>query len=244
MKNYLLNLALIALVACGPSAESQNAANTNTEEATKQAVAEAQQTVERTLRGETQETDTEALDGCLVFEDLVPAVFGVEAPLVNYRRSIPVRSAGHLVCSASWDKPDKAELDKAYMEAIMEWTKSKARGEKTPQPKPPRGDNQVSLTLVADTFDSQAEAEASLESAVATLSKGITVEVAGKTHETKTSFGDWLDGIGDKAIFSEKGELMVVSGNRRIAVDVSVMGDDAQDREKAVELAQQVIDSL
>ncbi|MGA9573241.1 MAG: hypothetical protein WBS20_04750 [Lysobacterales bacterium] len=244
MKKYFFYLALIGLAACGPSAESQNAANTNTEEATKQAVAEAKETVDRTLRGETQATGSEALDGCLVFEDLVPEIFGVDASLVNFRRSIPVRRAGHVLCSASWDKPNKAELDKAYIEAMMEWTKNKARGEKPPKPKPPRGDNRVSLTLVADTFDSNAEAEASLEDAVATLSKGISVEVGGKTHETRTSFGDWIDGIGDKAIFSDKGELMVVSGTRRIAVDVSVTGDDAQDREKAVELAQQVIDTF
>jgi hypothetical protein len=58
------------------------------------------------------------------------------------------------------------------------------------------------------------------------------------------SFGDWIEGVGNKAVFSDKGELLVAFDKRRLAVNVSAMEDKAKDREKAIELAQRIIDEL
>jgi hypothetical protein len=245
MKNSLLCLILICTVACGRSDEPQDVAADDPQRAADQAVSEAQETVDRALSGKPPESDVDGAEGCVVFDTgLIPDVFGVEPSMVSYRRSIPVKSAGHVVCLASWDKPNKAELDKAYTEAITAWTMERMKGVKNPQPKPSSGTSSVSLTLVANTFNSDEEAIASLESAVATLSKGVSVEVGGKTHETKMSFGDWMDSPGDKAVFSDKGELLVAANGRRISVNVSAMADEEQDREKAIELAQRVIDTF
>jgi len=242
MNKSILCVLLMCTVSCGRSDVPQDSAATDPQRAVDQAVSDVQETVDRALSGKPPATHVEGTEGCVVFDSgLVPELFGVDPAIVTYRRSMPVRSAGHVVCSANWDKPDKDELDKAYSEAIMAWAKSKARGEKIPQPKPPIGTSSVSLTLVADVFDSNEAAVENLESAVATLTKGISVEVGGKTHETKMSFGEWMDEPGDKAIFSNKGELLVAADGRRISVNVSAMADEEQDRQKAIEVAQRVI---
>ena len=53
-----------------------------------------------------------------------------------------------------------------------------------------------------------------------------------------------MEAPGDKAIFTSKGTLMVAGKARLITVSVNAMGDDGQDREKAVELAQRVLEQL
>jgi len=183
-------------------------------------------------------------DSCAVLENgMGPDTFGVDAALVSYRRSVPVKSVGHVVCSASWDNPDKAAMDAAYMKKIQDWTRNKTSGTKEPMPKPPNSVAQVSVTLVATHFDSPAAAVVSLEDAVATLTKGVTVNVGGKDYEKKSSFGDWLDGVGDKAIFSDSGELLVADDGKRFSVAVKVSDDPGADREHAVTLARRITDA-
>jgi len=184
-------------------------------------------------------------DSCAVFENgMVPELFGIDAALVSYRRSVPVKRAGHVVCIASWDNPGKAEMEAAYAQKLQEWSRNMATGKKEPMPKSPSAVAQVSVTLMATRFDSDAAAVASLEEAVASLSKGVTVNVAGKDHEKKTEFGEWLDNVGDKAIFSDGGELLVASGGKRFSVTVSVSDDVAADRELAVELVGRLEESM
>ncbi len=184
-------------------------------------------------------------DSCAVLENgLVPELFGVDGSLVSYRRSIPVKRAGHVLCNASWDNPDKAELEAAYASKLQEWSRNMATGKKEPMPKAPNALAQVSVTLVATRFDSAAAAVASLEEAVAYLGKGVTVTVADKEYEKKTGFGQWLENLGDRAIFSDQGELLVASKGRRFSVTVSVSTDPATDRERALALARRIIESL
>jgi len=184
-------------------------------------------------------------DSCAMLENgMVPETFGVDAALVSYRRSVPVKSVGHVVCSASWENPDKAAMDAAYMQKLQDWTRNNATGKKAPMPKPPNSVAQVSVTLVATRFDSAAAAVASLEDAVATLSKGVKVNVAGKDYEKKTSFGDWLDNLGDKAIFSESGELLVADDGRRFSVLVKVSDDPGTDQENAIALANLIMETM
>lgn len=184
-------------------------------------------------------------DSCAVLENgMVPETFGVDAALVSYRRSVPVKSVGHVVCSASWDNPDKAAMDAAYMKKLQDWTRNKASGKNEPMPNQPNSVAQVSVTLVATRFDSSAAAVASLEDAVATLSKGVKVNVGGKDYEKKTSFGDWLDNVGDKAVFSDSGELLVADDGKRFSVLVKVSGDPDTDREHAIALASKIMETM
>lgn len=184
-------------------------------------------------------------DSCAMLENgMVPETFDVDATLVSYRRSVPVKSVGHVVCSASWDNPNKAELDAAYTKKLQEWTRNNLSGKKAPMPKPPNSVAQVSVTLVATQFDSDSAAVVSLEDAVSTLSKGVKVTVDGKEYEKKTSFGDWLDDVGDKAVFSDSGELLVADKGRRFSVLVKVSDDPGINRAQAIALAGRIMETM
>jgi hypothetical protein len=52
------------------------------------------------------------------------------------------------------------------------------------------------------------------------------------------------DFLFNKAIFTSKGALMVAGNARRITVAVNAMDNDAQNRDKAIELARGVLDQL
>jgi hypothetical protein len=50
--------------------------------------------------------------------------------------------------------------------------------------------------------------------------------------------------VDSNSVIPDKGELLVAFDSRRLAVNVSAMEDKAKDREKAIELAQRIIDRL
>lgn len=184
-------------------------------------------------------------DSCATIENgMIPDQFGVDASLVSYRRSVPSKGAGHVLCTASWDNPDKAAMDAAYSKRLQDWMRDKAAGKQEPMPKPPNSVAEVSVTLIATRFDSAAAAISSLEDAVATLTRGVTVNVSGKDYTTKSSFGDWLEDVGDKAVFSQNGELLVAADGRRFSVLVKVAEDPDANHRQAVALAKQIIEKL
>lgn len=244
MKYWILSLLIMCTAACGRSEESPAIAQNDAQSVADQAVEEAQEIVERATSGKLP-GGAEGTEGCRVFDSgLIEEFFSTGETEVTYTSSIPVRRAGHVVCFARWDKPNKDELEKAYQIAMMEWGKSIASGNKQPQPKISSGTNEVSLTLVANTFDSAGDAVASLEETVATLSEGVSFEVAGKQHETKMEFGPWVDGVGDKAIWSDKSGLNFAYDAKRYVINVSIYEDEADNREAAIGLAQSVINNL
>ena len=244
MKYVILCMILVCSGACGRSDDSSAVTQDNAQDVANEAVAEAQEMVEQIKQGKSLE-GTEGTEGCRIINaGLIEEFFATGDAEVTYRGSIPSKRAGHVVCFALWDKPDKEALEAANQQAMMEWAKGIASGNKKPQPKPVSGTNEVSLTLISDTFNTNEEAIASLEESVATLSKGITVEVAGKKHETKMEFGPWMDGVGEKAIWSAKGGLNFVYDARRYALKVSISDDDEQNRQAEISLAQRIIASL
>lgn len=236
-------LLLIGMSACGP-------ADSTPQEAGKVAGAESNQiseavaeTVEQALKGDFGANEVSE-DSCAMFENgVVPELSGIDAALIIYRRAIPVKRAGHVVCIATWDRPDKAEMESAYTEKVQEWGRGMATGKKEPMPKPPRLENRMSLTLVATQFDSAEAAVTSLEDSVALLEKGVTTNVAGKDYTVQSDFGEWIDNVGDKAIFNENGEFMFAYNGKRFSVTVAISDDPAVDRNKAIELAKRVMES-
>ena len=75
------------------------------------------------------------------------------------------------------------------------------------------------------------------------LEKGVTTNVAGKDYTVQSDFGEWIEHVGDKAIFNETGELMVAVNGKRIAVNVEVSDDPEADRNYATELAMRIMGS-
>jgi len=233
-------LLLIGIAACGPSDSSSN----GTEQAVADLSADVEATVDQALAGDFNSDDVSE-ETCAIIEDgVIPELFDIDPAQISYRRSIPVKRVGHVVCLASWDYPDKAEREAAYAQEMQEWVRGKATGSKEPMPKNSNLTASASVTLMATEYDSADAAIADLESSVASLQEGITVNVSGKDYTTQMDFGDWIDNVGDKAIFSDKGELLVAFNGRRIAVNVSSSDDPAADQELALLLAERIMQSL
>lgn len=241
MRVFHLFPLLICLSACGPADSTPSVTDTVAGEQPDQISEAVAQSVEQAVKGDFG-ADEVSEDSCAGFENgLVSDLFDVDTAQISYRRSIPVKRAGHVVCLATWERPDRAELESAYMEEIQEWTRGKTTGKKDPMPKPARLDNTVSITLLATQFDSADAAVTSLENAVAALEKGVTTNVGGKDYTAQHDFGDWIDNLGDKAIFNETGELLVAYKGKRFSVNVRVSDDPAEDRSKAIELAKRLM---
>lgn len=242
MRILAVGLLLVGLSACGPAdSTSPEPGNTAVPGEVSKAVAQAaeQASTDDFKPGAISEASCAMLENGVVTE-----LFGINPAQVTYRRAIPVKRAGHVVCLASWDLPDKAGLESAHLESVQAWARSAATGKKGPMPKPPKLTGQVSISLMGTEFDSAGDAVASLESAVATLEKGITTKVAGKEYESQVDFDGWIENVGDKAVFTEKGELLVADNGRRFSVTVEVSDDPATDRGHALDLARQVMESL
>ena len=243
MKKTIFIFGVLLLVsACGASDETNPNASADVQAAVDQAVGEANEIAKKALRGEQIGTADEGTEACAYFESgVIPELFQVDAAKISYTRSIPVKSAGHVVCMATWEKPNKAELEAGYQEAVKEWTMAMTRGGGKNQPKYPRTDNNISLTLTANKYSSAAEAVAGLDSTVATMSKGVTFEVGGEQHTAQMIFEKPIEGVGDKAVFTNKGKLLVAYDAKLITVTASVSEDPAIKRQQTVQLAQRLI---
>lgn len=238
-------LALVLAMAFGCSGDVGKSAKGKPEDPSDQARAESREIVNQSLSGKAPEDSPEGTEECAIFDrGLVAEVFRVDPSVIKYRRSIPSKTAGHVVCRAYWDKPDKEAMEKAYREAMMNWTMNRAKGEEAAQPKYPNPQSEVSLTLTNNDFSSSQEAVSALEGNVQRLTQGVTVTVGGKERTTRMEFGDWVEGVGDRAIFTSKGAFMVANDARLITVSASVTGDEALDREKTIELTQALLERL
>ena len=244
MRHLVFCLLLIGTTACGQSDSTSDETKNVADKASKDISGIVDETVEQALSGDLNSTLV-GEEKCAIVEDgVIPELFEVDPALVSYRRSIPVKRVGHVVCSAGWDYPDKAELEAAYTESVQEWGRGMAAGKKEPMPKMPPLVASVSVTLMATQYDSTSAAIADLESSVNSLQEGITVTVSGKDYTTQIDFGDWIDNVGDKAIFSDKGELMVAYNGVRFSVNVAVSGDSDVDRDQSIALAKRLMKSL
>jgi hypothetical protein len=175
---------------------------------------QAQEAVDRALAGEEPPAPASAGTACSMLEDLVPELVGVDLSAATVH---PSAGGGHDVCSMSWP--------------LAEGQSAKRYG------------NEVSLTIMKDTYDSPEAAVSSLESAVTTLTEGVTVEAQGREVTVKSGFGDWVEGVGDRAI-TKKRAVMAASNGRRFTIGVSVVDDDAENQAQAIELARAIAGRL
>ncbi len=169
-------------------------------------------------------------------------VFGAEAGAAELSPGGPF--VPHGLCTATWDKPDADALREARTRHQVEKMKASMGKRSFDEPTPPAPNYSVSLTLLMERFDSPAAAVTSLENAVKQLTEGITVEVAGRKRRTQVDFDDWIDGLGDRAIWAPKmSELSVANNGYRFAIGVSGFGDADVNRERAEALARRLIGS-
>ena len=162
-------------------------------------------------------------EACSILEPIVAELLEVTPETATFRPSVQV---GNDVCRVFWDIPGLTGLDQArrFQDGL-------------------RSNNEVSLTIMGETFESPEAAVVSLEQSVAALQEGITTTVGGRERTIQRDFGDWIDGLGDRAIEGET-MVMVAAGGRRFTVGVGVSDDDDENLEIATEVARQVVGRL
>lgn len=166
-------------------------------------------------------------------------VFGVMAEAASYTPGsnfIP-----HGLCTARWDRPNRAELDAARLAYEAARAMATVRRESFDDAPPPPSQYEVSLTIIAQEYDSPAAAVASLEGAVAQLGQGVEVEVPGGNVLAQVDFEPWVEGIGDRAAWARGlEELSVAHDGVRYAVLVRGFDDAARNRDWTTRLAQRL----
>lgn len=176
----------------------------------------AQREVDRILAGKGTARGEAACD--LLRAGVLVETFGAVAASASYRPGS--RYVPNVLCTASW---------------------AGAKG--TPAGSSPG--HEATLTILDRSFPSRAAAVASLESSVAELSKGVTVEVKGRKHTSRVEFEGPVEGVGDKAAWAPKPrELSVAHGGVRFAVTVRGFGDAGEEKARAVDLARRVATAL
>lgn len=104
---------------------------------------------------------------------------------------------------------------------------------------------EVSLMIMRADFQSPAEAVASLEGTVKSLTEGMTIQAGGKEYTKQVEFEPFIDGVGDQAAWAPKlNELSVADEATRFAVTVTGFADNAENKAKAIELARLVAEAL
>jgi len=152
-------------------------------------------------------------DDCAAFQAAFGQVFEVDPGAVTFHAS---EVMDNTVCRATWP---------------------------VAKPGPGHYENEANLTIMGETFDSPEAAVASLEGAVTTLTDGVSVDVRGEQRTVKSDFGDWVEGLGDRAI-TKKRSVLVASDGVRFTAGVKASADDAENQALAIELARQLVDRI
>jgi hypothetical protein len=152
-------------------------------------------------------------DACAAFQAAFGQVFEVDPDAVTFRASDVMDNT---VCRATWPVAN---------------------------PGPGHYENEASLTIMGQSFDSPEAAVASLEGAVTSLTDGVSVEVQGEQRTVKSDFGDWVEGLGDRAI-TKKRSVLVASDGVRFTAGVKASADDSKNQALAIELARQLVDRI
>ncbi len=161
---------------------------------------------------------------CSVLQPLVDERFGVEPELLTVRSN---ELSGNDLCRVFWEIPgiDTAEQVRRATDKDL------------------RYQNEVSLTIMGTSYDSAAAAVASLEGTVSSLSAGVSVNTPSGPRTVQSEFGDWLEGVGDRAI-AKGSSVLVAADGRRFTVAVTVTDAREENLEVAIELARRIVDEL
>jgi len=166
----------------------------------------------------------DSASSCDVLEEIVGELFDADLSVVTFR---PSEASGNKVCAASWEIPG--------IDTAEETRRAVTKGL--------RYNNEVTLTIMGRRFDTAEEAVADLERDVATLTKGITTTIAGRERTIKREFGDWIEGVGDKAIPTGNA-VMVAANGIRFTTSASTTDDEAENQANGIELAKRIVEGL
>lgn len=176
----------------------------------------------------------------ILSDDLIGSHFDLAGAEIN--RS-PSEYSPHPFCTASWPKPNAAEIQKRREEMRVERIRKRMQGEEV-EPLP-RARDEVSLTINRNPFDDRDEAIAAFDRAIRVLTEGMTVETDAGSTETPTYDVEPVEGVGLKAMWVPRlHQLSVATAERIFHVGVRVDGGLEREREKAKALARDIAATL
>lgn len=185
--------------------------------------------------GSSDNTPCEILDDAIIRESLnVSEGVEISRQLSNYL---------HPMCTVSWPKPNADEIESTTAAAMMDHIQKLARGEETAMPSF-RTTDEVTLTLTHPPFKDADAALAGFDSAMKTLTEGVTATRDG-VSATIQADGTPVAGVGQKAMWVPKfRQLSVVDGNRMFHLGVNTGSDRDAELEVAKEIARKVARQL
>jgi hypothetical protein len=149
----------------------------------------------------------------------------------------PSRHSPFPLCTATWPKPNAAEIEQQGAKRMQEWVMQ--RGDRGPMPII-RTENSVSLTIYQPAFRSRDQAIAEFDNAMAGLEKGIRASHEGTEVEFQADLTP-VSGVGDKAMWAPSmRQLSVVSNTRIFHVGVNTGAERDQELATARALATQL----
>lgn len=235
-KTLMAALLITAATACGGSDETATS-DLSTPEGIERRIAEAVEAeTGRPFEASNDTTPCEILD-----DALVRAAFGLAAD-VEITRSLS-RYTPHPLCTASWPKPNAAELEAAQGAQMMEYMQKRMAGEDVAMPSF-RTSDEVSLTLYEPAFDNPRAARSEFAAAMKRASDGVTtshqdVEMTFQVDLTPVA------GVGDEAMWAAKmRQLSVVDGKRIFHLTVNTGAEHAAELDTAKKIARQVAEAL
>ena len=179
--------------------------------------------------------DENRFDPCeRLTEDVIRSHFEVGDAEISSRSSSHRRYA---TCIVNWPRPDHEALQEAYQKKIMEFGQAKARGETAEMPEAPRTYCELTCTVPVKRFDSPAQAQSALDSALDIMKNGLKTRPKTEEQRAKVVI-EPVDGIGDKAAWNVgNNQISVANGRRMFHLTVNVYDDPAANRAKAMKLA-------
>ena len=157
----------------------------------------------------------------------------------------PSQYSPHPFCTASWPRPNAAEIEKEQEDAMNEYVSKTMRGEDAERPAVRKSVDEVVLTIRREVFENRQEALSTFDSALRLLAKGRKGETGSAAKETPTYRVVPVEGIGEKAAWlPEKQLLSVATSDRIVNVELHISAGPEAARQKAKAVARDVTPHL
>lgn len=222
--SYLLcGVMLLSFFACS----SEKSASATVENAKKKAAT--------AVKKSNKNAEKNACD--YISADMIATALEVSKEVINEK------GFEYSACTFTWEKPNQAEIDKRNEALMAEYStkmmEALKKGEKLKRPK--MEESIVRIVLASRGFKSADLASRAFDS-LTKAPKEVSAEKDGQKFSYKIVYDHQVEGIGDKAAWSDKmNQLSFLLGDTMLHLTVDKSLDDAENLASATALAKMII---
>lgn len=183
------------------------------------------------------------LDPCrLLGGGLLSGAVGVDETVIEFDPG----GGAHPYCEATWRQANADRLQAEHDRQMEQWLERRMEASRQGKPFDEtmprlRTENKVMLTVAGAQFPDDAAAVSALESVVERLGKGVTAEAGGTEAVFQSDYGEWIEGLGDRAAWNGRmSQVSVAARGTLFHLSVRVADEEAENRKLALELARAV----